>query len=222
MGTVGNNPAQFRAPTGTLSAGLQFDPPLTRLLQRNNFRQALIDYEQGRRQLIRYEDSVQETLRQLLRDLDQLRVNLQIQRRAVAIAIRRVDETQEAINQPPPPPQPGQSPGAAQLGPTTVLNLLTALADLRTSQDNLTSAWLNHYAQRMRLYRELGLMQLDACGMWIDRALAEADRATAEELPLPPPVPGSLLPQSPPLPPSSTPAGPATASPPPGRTPGAS
>jgi len=206
MSTVGNNPVQFRAPTGSLRVGLRLDAPFTRLLERNSFRQSLIDYQRNRRQLIRYEDSVQLNLRELLRHLDELRVNLEIQRRAVVIAIRRVDRTREVLNQPPPPAQPGQP--ASQLGPTAALDLLSALADLRNSQNNLMSVWLNFYATRMRLARELGTMQLDECGMWIDRPLAEAERLDAEEVPLPPAVPDQWIEQLAPPAPASGGEGP--------------
>lgn len=191
ISTTDNNPMRFRAPTGSLRAGLQFDPPFTRLLERNNFRQVLIDYQRHRRGLIQFEDSVHQGLRDLLRDLDELQVNLEIQRRAVAIAIRRVDQTRETINEPPPPAQPGQA--RAQLSPTAAFNLLSALADLRRSQDTFMGVWLAYYAARMRLARELGIMELDARGMWVERPLAEAERATAEEIPTPPPVPQPLL-----------------------------
>ena len=56
--TTGNNPARFRAPTGALGASLRFDAPLTRLIERNNFRQAIVDYQQVRRQQIQYEDRI--------------------------------------------------------------------------------------------------------------------------------------------------------------------
>jgi hypothetical protein len=191
MSTEGNNPVRFRAPTGRMSVGLEFDAPFTRLLERNNFRQVLIDYQRDRRQLIQYEDGVHQTLRALLRRSQQLAVNMEIQRRAVAIAIRRVDQTRDVLNEPPPPAQPGQP--AASLGPTAALNLLTALSDLRSSQDNLMSVWLNYYAVRMQLLRELGIMQIDERGMWVDRPLGEAERATEEELPLPPPMPEDVL-----------------------------
>jgi len=205
MSTVGNNPVKFRAPTGRMSVGLEFDAPFTRLLERNNFRQVLIDYQRDRRQLIQYEDGIHQTLRALLRRSQQLAVNLEIQRRAVAIAIRRVDQTRDALNEPPPPAQPGQP--AAQLGPTAALNLLTALSDLRSSQDNLMSVWLNYYAVRIQLMRELGIMQIDERGMWVDRPLGEAERATEEQLPLPPPMPEDVLRQLevPPLAPGDQP-----------------
>ncbi len=188
LGTVGNNPLKFRGPAGTLRAGLQFDAPFTRLLERNDFRQALIEYQRDRRGLIQFEDSVHQSLRGLLRTLEEHRVNLEIQRRAVAIAIRRVDETRERLLEPPPPGE-----GAVGLGPTAALDLLTALDALRNSQNAFMSVWLNYYAARMRLMRELGIMEIDQQGMWIDRLPVSAERMEAEGLPLPPPVPDRLF-----------------------------
>ncbi|MBL9092513.1 MAG: TolC family protein [Planctomycetaceae bacterium] len=191
LGTVGNNPAKFQAETGTLNAGLEFDAPFTRLIERNNYRSALIEYQRDRRQLIQFEDGVNQSLRQSLRTLKQLEVNLEIQRRAVTIAARRVDQTREVLSKPPEPAVPGQA--AAGLGPTAALNLLTALNDLQASQNNFMSVWLNHYAARMILVRELGLMELDDRGIWIDRPLdellARAELCSPEDLP--PDVPQS-------------------------------
>jgi hypothetical protein len=188
VGTVDeNNAFDFRGDTATLRGSLQFDGPFTRLLERNSFRQQLIQYQQDRRQLIRFEDGVHQTMRQMLRDVEQLRVNLEIQRRAVAIAIRRVDQTREALNEPVPPAAPGQAPQA--LGPTAAQNLLFALSDLRNTQNNLMSVWLNYQATRMMLYREMGIMRLDDQGIWIDEPLEKALADLAKAEPLPPPVP---------------------------------
>lgn len=189
ISTRGDNPVKFQSSTGTLRAGLQFDAPFTRLVERNNYRSALIEYQRDRRTYIQYEDQVNQSLRQTLRTLKQLEINLEIQRRAVVIAARRVDQTREVLSKPPDPVQPGVA--AAGLGPTSALNLLTALNDLQGSQNNFMSVWLNHYAQRMLLVRELGLMQLDDHNLWIDRPLDEL-LATAELCPpdeLPPDVP---------------------------------
>ncbi|HUG91552.1 MAG TPA: TolC family protein [Planctomycetaceae bacterium] len=189
--TIGNdNPVKFRGPTGRLTAQLQFDAPLTRLIERNNFRQQLINYQQARRQLVQFEDTIHRGLRQNLRTLEQLRTNLEIQRRAVAIAIRRVDLTREDLNRPVPPAEPGQPP--AQLGATVAVNLLTALSDLRTAQNNFMSVWLNYHAARMVLYRDLGVMRIDVRGLWIDEPLSDAIRASAADCPLPPEIPEEL------------------------------
>ena len=55
------------------------------------------------------------------------------------------------------------------------------------------SAWLNHYETRMMLYRDLGIMELDDEGMWIDRPLNESEWLEDELCPLPPPIPNHWL-----------------------------
>ena len=42
---------------------------------------------------------------------------------------------------------------------------------LLSSQNGLLSAWLGHYATRLRLYRELGIMKLDSEGRWIENPI---------------------------------------------------
>ncbi|WP_262024818.1 TolC family protein [Blastopirellula sp. J2-11] len=189
--TLGENPAQFRSQTGSLRASVQFDPPLTRLVERNSFRQQLIEYQQDRRDLIQFDDSVFADLRASLRTLEQLRLNLEIQRRAVVIAIRRVDQTREALSAPVAPAEPGQP--ALSLGPTAAQNLLFALSDLRNTQNNLMSVWLNYEANRMRLYRQLGIMQIDHEGIWVDTPLDLRPPDASEEIELPPAVPMEWL-----------------------------
>lgn len=201
LSTTGTNPARFRAPTGSMGARLRFDAPLTRLLERNNFRQAILDYQQVRRQQIRYEDGVKLSIRQLLRQLELDERNLETQRRAVVIAIRRVDQTRLTLSQPAPPPPPPSPDGtiplvdatAGQLSPTATLNLIYAFNDLRSSQDALTSIWINYYASRASLAFQLGVMDLDDRGLWIEKPFALAPRAGEEEQPLPPPVPQEWL-----------------------------
>lgn len=193
VGTVGKNPLAFQGPTANLRAGLRFDAPFTRLLERNNYRSALISYQQDRRQLIQFEDGVNQSLRQSLRTLKQLEENLEIQRKAVVIAVRRVDQTREALSAPPQPTQPGQLP--QPLGATAAQNLLTALNDLSNSQNNFMSVWLNHLAGRMTLLRDLGILELDERGMWIDRPLEEllAQVPRCYTSSLPPDVPREWL-----------------------------
>jgi hypothetical protein len=181
----------FNGTNGNLQVGLRFDAPFTRLLERNNYRSILITYQQTRRQLMNFQDTVNVTLRRLLRQLRQLDINLEIQRRAVIIAVRRVDETRETLNEPPAPVEPGQQ--VVPFGPTAAQNLLTALSDLRNSQNAFMSVWLNHYATRMVLMRELGIMQLDECGAWIDEPFVEDDWLHGDPCPMPPAVPVEWL-----------------------------
>jgi len=192
--TAGNNAASFRSSTGNVRLGVQLDAPFTRLLERNNYRQTLIDYQRSRRDFIRSYDSLHLGLRGLLRQIEQLRRDLEIQRRAVTIAIRRVDMTRAAFYAPVRPPQPGQRP--AQFGPTAATNLLTALSALRNTQNNFMGVWLNYYAARMRLARELGTMELDLDGRWIAHPLVDSSLADASDsgaASLPPVVPAAWM-----------------------------
>ena len=182
------NPFELSGPKGSLRAGLQFDAPLTRLLERNNFRQQLINYEQTRRGMIQYEDQMYQSFRLALRTLEQREKNLEIQRRAVKIAIRRVDQTRQMLTKPPAPGAP------AQLSPTATQDLLSALAALRSSQNNFMSVWLAYYSGRMTLMRDLGVMRIDEKGLWIDEPLEDAlNEARKHPSALPPAVPEAWL-----------------------------
>ncbi len=188
MGTTGDNPLNFTHTTGGLRAGLRFDAPFTRLLERNNYRQQLIQYQQVRRSLIQFEDTTHRVMRNYLRQMNRYRVNLEIQRRAVAIAIRRVDQRRENLNKPAPAVAAGAA--QAQFGPTAALDLLTALSDLRSAQNNFMSVWLNYYEAHMQLIRDLGVMQLDENGLWVPpQPLDQYERLGPDECLLPPEIP---------------------------------
>ncbi|HEX3872290.1 MAG TPA: hypothetical protein VHV77_17715 [Pirellulales bacterium] len=197
LGTIRNNIVSFSPSNGDLAASLRFDPPFTRLLERNNYRQSLISYQQIRRQLIQFEDSVNSTLRQDIRSLRQYRIGLEIQRRAVALAVRRVDKTLEDLKEPPKPVPPGEL--APQLAPTAAFNLLTAISDLGNAQNNFLAAWVQYYSERMELAEDLGVMAIDERGMWIDQPLDDAielflmmNGATVVD-PIPPEVPDQWM-----------------------------
>lgn len=186
--TARNNPLSFRAPTGTLRMGLEFDAPITRVLERNDYRESLISYQRSRRDLIQSQDSIHLGIRALLRQINLLHTNLEIQRRAVAIAIRRVDLTRAQLYAPVQPPLPGQR--TTQFGPTAAFDLLSSLRSLRDTQNSFLGVWLSHYAATMRLAREMGVMQLDSNGNWSPPELPdlapdqdEAERSDASELP---------------------------------------
>ncbi len=197
--TARDNPVSFRAPTANLRMGLEFDAPFTRLLERNAYREALINYQRSRRAFIQSRDSLHLGIRGLLREIEELRTNLEIQRRAVVIAIRRVDLTRARLYAPVPPPQPGQT--AAAFGPTAASDTLTSLAALRNTQNNFMSVWLSYHAARIRLARELGIMQLDQDGRWIDQPITGPGQEHPEdgawdgpeELQPPPAIPAAWI-----------------------------
>ena len=175
IGTARNNALDFRSGTSNFRLGVEFDAPLARLLERNGYRESLITFQRSRRQFIQSRDALQKGLRALLRTLGQRREQLEIQRRAVSIALRRAEQTQLSLLAPPRQLQPGARP---QINPTTAFNLLQAQGSLQRSQNSFLSAWLNYYAARLRLYRELGVMELDAAGAWIENPLSSDELKT--------------------------------------------
>ncbi len=171
--TAGNNPADFRAATSTLRLGLEVDAPLTRLLERNAYRESLVNFQRSRRGLIRSRDALNQGLRQLVRDIDRLQLLLEIQRQAVAIGIRQLDVNREQLNAPVRPGRPGEIP--AGLSVNTTRNLMDGLKSLLESQNKFMNTWFRYYAARMRLARELGIMKLDQHGRWIEQPAGNND-----------------------------------------------
>ena len=111
--------------------------------------------------------------------------------------MRRVDQTQLALSAPPRGQlQPGQTP---QISETTSTQLLGAQRSLQSTQNNFLSDWLSYYADRMRLYRELGVMELDSNGRWIEQSIEPHDSGSevlddnAEKNPLPPVIPAGWI-----------------------------
>ncbi|MBY0585786.1 hypothetical protein K2X85_01340 [bacterium] len=163
LGTIGNNATRFRGTAGDTQINVNFDAPLNRKAERNIYRESLIEYQRQKRSYVQYVDSVALSLRVRLRQINRLAENLEIQRQALAIAIRRVDKTLEDLNQPFPPAKPGEAP--PQLGPTLAQNLLRALSDLRNTQDNFMSVWLNYEAARINLAFQLGTLEVGPDGL---------------------------------------------------------
>jgi len=185
MNTVGNNPLKFRAPTGTVRAGLQFDAPFTRLLERKQLRQVADQLPGG-------PAPVNPVLRMPWSRIcggcaptGAAPVNLEIQRRAVVIAIRRVDRTRDVrTSRRPPQARPAVTP----LGPTAAMDLLTALNDVRSAAEQFHErvAGLRGYADAP--VREWGSWSwtsggCGSTGRWRGCADSRGRRAPAADVP---------------------------------------
>ena len=163
INTTGNNPVRFRSSTGRLQVGAEFDAPLTRVAERNAYRAAQIAYQRARRNYYAFEDRVDQVLRSSLRDVRATQLDFELRRVAVWLAAQQVDLTRLSVAA---PPRPGQKEGPG--GINTGRNLVQALQGLANAQNNLMSAWVDTEVQRMNLDFDLGTMQLDDNGMWID------------------------------------------------------
>lgn len=168
IGNINDNPLSLRGTTGRLRAGLQWDAPITRLQERNRYRQALIEYQQAKRTYYQYEDNVWTTLRSQLRALHQNQLNFELQRYAVRIAASQITlnedirQINEALSQ--------------ASGPTAARDSVSALSDLLQAQNTFLGVWVFYEAQRRNLDMDLGTMQLYGDGTWIDPGPIRAGR----------------------------------------------
>lgn len=186
IGTIGDNPTRFRGTTGQLRGGVAFDSPLTRLVERNTYRATLIEYQRARRDYMLFEDRINQSLRNTLRVVELSQINFEIARASIYVSFAQVDLSRLRLN---PPLKPGE---VAQIGATTARDLLSALNDLLTSQNDLLNIWVNYEVLRMLLAFELGVMQLDDHGLWVDPGVP-ASSPSANQMLLPPPEPTSPI-----------------------------
>lgn len=153
--------------------------PLVRILQRNNYRSTLINFQQSRRSLLQFEDQLLFNVRFDLRSL-RIAANTyqRVEKRQIELAYMQVDQALQAFSQPQAPP--GQDiilPGLVgpigrppQVGDPAALTtqLLSTQASLVASQNDLYSIWITYQIYRTDIYRDMGLMTLDNRGVWID------------------------------------------------------
>ncbi len=162
IGNVGDNPFDLRGSDGRLRAGLEFDAPLTRLAERNVYRQALIEYQQARRNYYQFRDGVYQGLRSTLRQIQLNELNFELRRAAVQVAISQVDLTQLRLSE---PPKPGET---EQFNNTTARDLVQSLSDLLNVQNDFLSVWVDYEVQRLNLETDLGIMELTPHGLRIE------------------------------------------------------
>jgi hypothetical protein len=168
----GDNPLRLDANTGRLRAGIQFDAPLTRLAERNRYRQALIEYQQARRNYYTFVDEIYRGLRSTVRNIRLNQVNFELRREAVQLAISQVELARLQLEE---PPKPGVEVGGTD---NRVQNLVGALSELLNSQNDFLSIWVNYEVLRLSLDFQLGTMLLDSHGLWIDPGPVTGNRPT--------------------------------------------
>ena len=194
--TDSDNPVDFRAATGRLRGGIEFDSPITRLGERNAYRETLIEFQRARRDYMRFADTINQSLRNTLRIIDLSQLNFELRRWAVRIAIEQVRQARLQLDA---PPEPGRD---ARVSSNRTRDLVSALSDLLDAQNDFLNLWVSYEVLRMLLDFELGTMQLDERGMWIDTGGISTTPDALEELPETSPA-GPELPQVEGLPPQA-------------------
>jgi hypothetical protein len=104
---------------------------------------------------------VDQVLRRTIRDIRLSQIDFEIQRAAVLVAIVKVDLAELNLTKPPPKGQNAVSDTAAR-------DLIDALNELLRAQNDFLAVWVDYQAQRMSLDFDLGTMELDTQGIWVD------------------------------------------------------
>ena len=165
----GQNPLNFSRRNARFSASVQFDAPLDRFLERNSYRQALIAYDQARRNYYAYVDDVHQQIRSAVRAIELAQIRFELQRDSVLTSIKRVHSAQLNLTKPP--------TGSSRVGSvnTSAEALTNALESLLNSQNDVMSTWLQYQSRRMNLMLLMGVFNLDETGRWIDPGVIDAN-----------------------------------------------
>jgi len=161
IGNTGDDPFRFRDTTGTLRAGLAWDAPITRLRERNIYRQSLLEYQSRLRAYYRYEDQQYLSFKNSLRSIMLQKINFEANRKQLQVATRNVLFQRTKIQEP-----PGQQGNT--LSPETAQRLIGSLQSLQGAQDGLLAVWVGYEINRSQLDLALGTMQIDENGVWVD------------------------------------------------------
>ncbi len=166
IGNVGDNPFKLRLDNGQLRGGFRFDAPIVRMAERNQYRQALIQYQQARRNFYQFEDNLNANLRDILRNIDRSKVLFELDRLTVQVDIQNVEINRYQLDAPVSVNAAGG--GTNRLGAQTSRNLTDAIINLNGSQNSFLQTWVRFEVLRRNLDFDMGTMQIDQNGSWID------------------------------------------------------
>jgi len=161
IGNTGDDPFRFRDTTGSLQAGLAWDAPITRLRERNIYRQSLMEYQGALRGYYKYEDGQFLAMKNALRTIMQQKIEFEANRKQLQVATRNMLYQRTTIQEP-----PGQAGNT--LSPEIANRLISALQQVQGAQNELLRVWVGYEINRSQLDFQLGTMQIDENGAWID------------------------------------------------------
>jgi hypothetical protein len=149
-----NNPVDFTFDDSTTRVGLSFDSPLNRRLERNVFRNSLINYNAALRRVIASEDTIKLAIRQGLRQLQLDQEQYRIAVASSALAFERVVSTRLQL----------------QVGTqnVTARDFLEAQQAYTESLSSLARQHIAYIVDRIDLFVDLEQLQVDPLLQWAD------------------------------------------------------
>lgn len=132
------------------SAGLTVDLPIQQTPERNIYRSALIAFERDRRDFELLLQNVERDIRDALRQLRRIELQIVLQEQQIEQEIRAVAVTEIRV----------------ESGDADNRDLLEARQALVDLQNQLIDQKVDHFIARLSLLRDLGLLFIDDKGMW--------------------------------------------------------
>jgi hypothetical protein len=111
------------------------------------------------------EDQIKQQVRQSWRQLQTQEYRVQIDRTTVRNAALQYDSASL------------QAAGTAQ---TNALSLVNALSSVLNAQNSLVSDWVTYETNRLNIYRDMGIMEIDPRGVWTDPFYQQMDNLPVE------------------------------------------
>ena len=151
-GGAGRPDAELDPNEGLFSGLVNLDLPLERTAERIAYRKNLIALDAAVRELQETEDRIKLSVRNDLRSLLRVRENVLIQLEAVELARKRVHSTDLFL----------------QSGRAEIRDVLESEEALLNAQNALIDAVVNYRINELSLQRDMGLLQVDADGLWTE------------------------------------------------------
>ena len=149
-------------------AGLALTTPLDQIDERNAYNRALIDYQRERRAYMLLEDQIKQSIRQAWRQITVQEKRIEVDRQTVRNAALQYDNASLTAQ------------GATQ---GNALNLLNALQSVLDAQNGLIGDWVTYENNRLNVFRDMGIMEIDRRGVWIDGFYQQMDGVQSGEMP---------------------------------------
>jgi len=140
------------------SSSVDLDLPIDRKAERNIYRATLVQMERAKRKRDLAYDRARLEIYDSWRALEQERQNFKIAEEGVALASRRLEE-QILL---------------AELGRGAAMDLVDAQEDLVDAQNQRTATVVNHTLARLRLWRDMGILYINADGSWVEKLERES------------------------------------------------
>lgn len=150
LGSASRDDGRIRPDRGTYTASLATDLPWERTKERNGYRSSLLALDQARRAAEETEDQVKLDVRNAYRTLREAAEAHRIQREALELARRRVDNTDLLL----------------QAGRAEMREILEARQSLVTAQNAVTSARVAYRMAELGLLRDLEALEVTEDGLW--------------------------------------------------------